>query len=171
MPAADGRDRADLFNQAVEKRIRLVAVLKSVITRAQAHGDDVVRIEAGRNTLQSRETADQQAGANEQHQGERQFGNHEQSAQPVARKAEATVALRASSTGFKRAAEIEADRAQSGGETKDQPGDDRHSERKRENASIDANHVEARNISGIHGADNVQAPFGDEESGSAAGEA
>ena len=62
-------------------------------------------LKPGGTRLQPHEAANQQAGADQQHQRQRQLGDDEQAAQAQARGAEAAVALRASSAGLERGVE------------------------------------------------------------------
>ena len=119
----------------------------------------MIGAKAGRDTLQAHEAANQQSRADQQHQRECQFGDHQQAAQTVARGAEAAVALRIAAARFERGVEVHVDGAEGGRQSKDQACQQRDAEGKGEDAAVDSDSLEARDVSGIYGADHVQAPL------------
>ena len=75
------------------------------------HGQHVVGGESRRHALQAHEAANQQSGADQQHQRKSEFGNDQQAAQTVPPQVQAAVALSAAPAGLQRSIEIHLDRA------------------------------------------------------------
>ena len=73
--------------------MRSIACWKNLVQRfrilgkreVDVQGEDAVRPEAGVDAAHAQETLEQQAGAAQQHHGERHLENHQQAAQALAR--------------------------------------------------------------------------------------
>ena len=126
-----------------------LAVRKLAAARAKPHRDDVIGGKSRRHALELDETLDQQSGASEEHQRECHFGDDQETAQPAARTAKAALALRIPSPSLEPGMEIGPRRADCWRQAKDDAGEDRYGERERENRSVDAEHVEPRDVAGI----------------------
>ena len=78
-----GQRRQALIELLVE-RDELLAVV-ALRRQHQLRGEDAVRLEAGLDALEPGETGQQQAGADQQHERQRHFGDQQAGAQPLAR--------------------------------------------------------------------------------------
>ncbi len=155
---------ADVAEKPIDRFV--LAVLGAV--GGDLHGEDVVGGEARRDGLQADETADEEPGADQQHQREREFGNHQQAAQAVARQTQTAVALTAAAGGFERRVQVHFDGAPGGGDAEEKAGDEGDAEGEGQNGAVDGDVLQPRNVAGIDGAHHVEGPLGDEEAGGAA---
>ncbi len=122
----------------------------------------------GGTRFEADEAADQQPSADQQDQRKRQFGNHQQAAQPVPRQIQTAIALSAAAAGFERGVQIHFHGAPGRREAEQHAGGQRNAERKRQHRAVDADILQARDIAGIHGAHDHKAGRGNDQSGGAA---
>ena len=127
--------------------------------------------ESRRYALQADEAADQQPGADEQHQRKGEFGDNEQAAQTVASQVQTAIGLPAAAAGFERRVQIHLDGAPHRREAEENAGRERKAEGEGQNRAVDSDIIEAGNIAGVHGAHDGKAEARDKKSGGAAEEA
>src|SRR5579863_5145217 len=94
------RDTALNFLVEIDEWFMVFVVLVLLGGCSYLHRQRMIGGEPRRHALQSHEAANEQPGANQQHQRKRQLRNHQQSSQTVSSKMQTTVALSAASAGF-----------------------------------------------------------------------
>ncbi len=146
-------------------------VLVSGVVGEDLHGEDVVRCESWRDALQADEAADQQSGTNEQYERNGEFGDDEQATEAVAFQIKTAIGRPAAAAGFEGRVWIEFDGAPRRSEAEEHAGRERKAECEGQNRAVDSDFIEARNVAGIHGADEHKAEASYEESGDASEEA
>ncbi len=127
----------------------------------------MVGVETGRHRLQPHKAAEEQAGANEQHQRQRELGHDEQAAQPEARRAEATFGLLRATASLERGVEVDTRCAHGGCQTEDEAGQQCDTKREGEHIPIDADGVETRDVSRVHRANDGEADARNDKTGGA----
>ena len=130
---------------------------------------NVIRGKARRDRLEPHVTSNQEAGADQQHQRDRQFGDHQQPAHPVASDANAAIALRAAASGFEGRIQIDFHGPQRRGKAKQNAGYEGYGKRECQNSAVDVDIIEPRNITGIEGADYAQGQLCDHQADRSAG--
>ena len=113
-------------------------VLVLRLRQVDLHRQQVARLEAGRHAHQLREAARHQAGADQQHQRERDLDDHERAQQPPARMA------RRARERVHRVAQAGARRLDRGDEAEDQRDADRDRQREEQHAAVEAHVLHAR---------------------------
>jgi len=120
-----------------------VAVGELARARADAHRHDALGIETGGDPLQADEASHQQAGADEEHQRDRDFGHHEEAAHPAPAASEAPFALRVPAAGLERGVEIDARRPQRRHKAEQDAGANRDDKGEAEHGGIEPNRFRA----------------------------
>ncbi|HEU5478269.1 MAG TPA: hypothetical protein VFU90_00480, partial [Candidatus Tumulicola sp.] len=118
--------------------------------------------------LQAHEAANEQTGADEQHDRDRHLAGDEEASQPSPRQSETAIALRVPGAGFENRIEIEPRRTQRRRQAKQNTGEQRHREGEREHVSVDADPVDEGNVPWIDDPDGAESERGDEQTRDAA---
>ena len=164
----DARHRGQRLAGGAIELERGVAVGELARARADAHRDDALGIEAGGDLLQADEASHQQAGADQQHQRDRDFRDHEEAAQPAPAAAEAAFALRVPAARLERGVEIDARRAQRRREAEEDAGANRDGKGEDEHRGVEPNRFEPRDVARVDRPDDLQRDLGDRQAGGAA---
>ena len=107
------------------------------IARIHLHREHALGGESRRHILQAHKAADQQSRPHQQHRRKRQFGNHQQAAQPVARYQQSAIGLAAAAAGFKRRTQVQLEGAPCRRQAEQQPGHGRDAEREQQHGTVD----------------------------------
>ena len=131
---AHARGCANALEQALVEADDLLGCPVRRLRQRQPHGEHVRGIEPEIDALQRPEGAEHQPRAGEQHDGERHLDDHE----PVAEALAGAAARAALAAVLQRIGQIDAHRAQRGGKTEDDAGQERDDRREREDAAARA---------------------------------
>ena len=123
----------------------------------------MVSRESRRDGFEAHEATDQQPGAGHQHQGKRQFGNHQEAAQPVPRQTQTSVTLPATPARLERRVQVHPQGAPRRRNAKQDARQDRNAEREGQNRTVDFDVVQSRDVAWIHGAYHVKRPARDQQ--------
>ena len=142
-----------------------IAVSELARAHAYPHRDHAFGVEPRRDVLETHQTAHEQAGADQEHQRNRDFRDDEPTAKAPPRAAEAPLSPRAAAAGLHRRAQIHPHGACRRHQTENHTGQDGHRQRERENGGIKRDGLEPRNVSGIGGSDDLQCAVRNRETG------
>src|SRR6185437_8171145 len=145
-----------------------------LVTRAgkgHLHGDDVVRVEAGLDHAQSDESADEQAGADDEDEGEADLGDDEEGARLALTQSETAAAAAFIHGGGK----VRPRRSESGDETEEDSGENRDADGEQRDAPVDGDagavFADAGDVAGADGEQPTHAAESEAESKNPAHEA
>ena len=136
----DARRVRDVVREALERVARACGITVGRLRQRDSRAEHAVRIEAGVHLLQRERAANQQSGADEQQQRQRDFGGDQACAQPIAKAAARRSAAAFAQSRLDRAAR----EAKRGREAAQNAACDRDRERESERDGIDARLLEPR---------------------------
>ena len=165
----DARKRSDAANTLVNHLDHARRLFELGTRKRHAHRQDIVRIEARIDLPNRNEGSDQQPRSDQQHQGQRRLGGHQQRASLIVSQARAA----AIAALFERAAQIRPRRLQSGNESKQNASQNRQGERECQNSPVEA-HIgavrpDARDIAGTEAQNGADAGVARRHTQNAAG--
>ena len=140
----DTGQRSDALQQILSKSVALLEGCVLCRRQRNAHDQDSIGLDAAVDVLQGHERSDGQACADQQHDRQRHFDHHEEVAGPAALRSRASTSAR-----LQRVGDVRLRRLQCRHHAKENPGEQRHSERKEQHGKVDRDprfvrHVELR---------------------------
>src|SRR5262249_54498256 len=129
------------------------------------HGEDMVRVEARRDGLQSEKASNEKSCAREEDERKRELGDDQQATEAMTAERESAIGSGAAATAFERCDQVDVDGSPNGRESEEDADDERNREGETEDSLVQSDVFETRDIAWVDGVDDVNARLSDRKAG------